>query len=165
MSTQRSHTQPFVVVASLLEKDKKILLVKQVMGQAAGLWDLPAGWVDLGENPIQAAKRETEEETGLEFTPTALVGIQSYVKRSQVQPNTVIQPVIFLFRGTWTGDISYDGGEVSEHGWFSESEIEVMDEYTLRSANIKQAVHEYFAGIHYPLQIITHLVQPIQEIR
>jgi ADP-ribose pyrophosphatase len=44
---------------------KRILLVRQFRLPAkAYLWELPAGKVDSGETPIQAAKRELIEETG-----------------------------------------------------------------------------------------------------
>lgn len=43
----------------------RILLVRQYRLPArAKLWELPAGKVDPGETPLQAARRELEEETG-----------------------------------------------------------------------------------------------------
>lgn len=46
------------------EKDR-VLLVKQFRLPAEReLWELPAGRMDPGESPLQAAKRELREETG-----------------------------------------------------------------------------------------------------
>jgi ADP-ribose pyrophosphatase len=43
----------------------RILLVRQYRLPArAFLWELPAGRIDPGEKPLQAARRELEEETG-----------------------------------------------------------------------------------------------------
>jgi ADP-ribose pyrophosphatase len=43
----------------------RILLVRQYRLPArASLWELPAGRLDPGEKPLQAARRELEEETG-----------------------------------------------------------------------------------------------------
>ena len=53
--------------ASVLAVDEKrrILLVRQYRYAAGGyLWELPAGRIDDGEKPLQAAKRELAEETG-----------------------------------------------------------------------------------------------------
>ncbi len=52
-----------VVIAA--EKDDKILLVKQYrysVGEA--IYELPAGKLEYGEHPFEAAKRELREETG-----------------------------------------------------------------------------------------------------
>ncbi len=52
------------VMMAVDEKDR-ILLVKQFRLPAGKeLWELPAGRLDPGESPLQAAKRELREETG-----------------------------------------------------------------------------------------------------
>lgn len=44
---------------------KRVLLVKQFRLPAEkDLWEIPAGRLDPGENPLQTAKRELTEETG-----------------------------------------------------------------------------------------------------
>jgi len=40
-------------------------------------WALPGGAIDLGESVVQAAIRETKEETGIDCEITGLVGIYS----------------------------------------------------------------------------------------
>src|ERR1700755_124584 len=48
-----------------VDAKKRILLVRQYRLPALKyLWELPAGKVDQGETPLQAAKRELAEETG-----------------------------------------------------------------------------------------------------
>src|ERR1700734_4311333 len=47
------------------DKKNRILLVRQYRLPAQQyLWELPAGRLDPGETPLQAAKRELAEETG-----------------------------------------------------------------------------------------------------
>jgi ADP-ribose pyrophosphatase len=52
-------------VMMAVDERNRILLVRQYRLPARGyLWELPAGRVDPGETPLQAARRELVEETG-----------------------------------------------------------------------------------------------------
>jgi ADP-ribose pyrophosphatase len=52
-------------VMMAVDEKKRILLVRQYRLPAGRyLWELPAGKVDEGETPLQAARRELIEETG-----------------------------------------------------------------------------------------------------
>jgi ADP-ribose pyrophosphatase len=52
-------------VMMAVDEKKRVLLVRQYRLPAEKyLWELPAGKVDPGEKPLQAAKRELIEETG-----------------------------------------------------------------------------------------------------
>jgi 8-oxo-dGTP pyrophosphatase MutT (NUDIX family) len=55
----------------LILNPQRELLLCHVTGQDH--WDLPKGGMNDGESPLQAALRETREETGLEFEPTLLL--------------------------------------------------------------------------------------------
>lgn len=44
--------------------EKEVLLLRRTGKSHAGEWGLPAGGIEKGETPQQAAKRETEEEAG-----------------------------------------------------------------------------------------------------
>jgi 8-oxo-dGTP diphosphatase len=56
---------PKVAVAVLIKKGDTVLLVQRMYEPQRGHWTLPSGFVDAGEDPIVAAKRECLEETGL----------------------------------------------------------------------------------------------------
>jgi ADP-ribose pyrophosphatase YjhB (NUDIX family) len=56
---------PKVAAAVLIEKEKRVLLVRRANEPYRGLWTLPAGFVNGGEDPADAATRECLEETGL----------------------------------------------------------------------------------------------------
>jgi ADP-ribose pyrophosphatase YjhB (NUDIX family) len=56
---------PKVAAAVLLEHEGTVLLVRRVNEPFRGLWTLPAGFVNGGEDPAEAAVRECLEETGL----------------------------------------------------------------------------------------------------
>ena len=56
---------PKVAAAILIEQDGRVLLVRRTNEPFRGLWTLPAGFIDAGEDPARAAERECLEETGL----------------------------------------------------------------------------------------------------
>ena len=66
---------PKVAVAALIEKDAQILLVRRVNDPQRGLWTLPAGFVDAGEDPVLAIERECLEETGLRVQVLGLLDV------------------------------------------------------------------------------------------
>jgi 8-oxo-dGTP diphosphatase len=63
---------PKVAVVALILRDNQILLARRVNTPQQGLWTLPGGFVDAGEDPARAAERECLEETGLKVHVTGL---------------------------------------------------------------------------------------------
>lgn len=55
-----------VGAGALVEKDGQLLLVQRANDPWKNCWYLPAGYVEVDEDPRKAAERETLEETGLE---------------------------------------------------------------------------------------------------
>lgn len=66
---------PKVAAATLVLKNRQVLLVRRAIDPYRGLWTLPAGFVDAGEDPAQAASRECLEETGLEVRINGLLDV------------------------------------------------------------------------------------------
>jgi 8-oxo-dGTP diphosphatase len=54
-----------VAVVIIVIKDNKILIGKRLVEVGRGMWGLPGGHLEYGENIESAAKRELLEETGL----------------------------------------------------------------------------------------------------
>lgn len=162
--TKRVFTQTFGVVGAVLEKDGKILLVKEAENFDVGKWSHPAGWIDIGEDPTEAAKREVLEESGYEIELTGLLGIYSLVRKdAAAYVSDTPHAIKLIFKGKLLNDRPKQLHEdVSETKWFAPEEIEAMDSTTLRDVDIKQMVKDYFAGKESPLNILTHTVQGSQ---
>lgn len=68
---------PKVAAGVLVIRDDSVLLVRRVNEPFRGLWTLPAGFVNGGEDPAEAAQRECLEETGLSVRVTRVYDIVS----------------------------------------------------------------------------------------
>jgi ADP-ribose pyrophosphatase YjhB (NUDIX family) len=56
-----------VGVGVLVERDGRLLLLQRAHEPWKGMWNLPAGYVEVDENPRDAAMREVLEESGLDI--------------------------------------------------------------------------------------------------
>jgi 8-oxo-dGTP diphosphatase len=68
---------PKVAAAVLVVQEGRVLLVRRVNEPFRGMWTLPAGFVNGGEDPAEAAQRECLEETGLNVRVTRVYDIVS----------------------------------------------------------------------------------------
>ena len=90
---EKIFTQPYIVVGVVLEKDGKFLLVQE--GKVdIGEWNIPAGWLDLNEDIMAGAIRETKEETGLDVELTGFLGIYAGCK---IRDNKINHCVRIIF--------------------------------------------------------------------
>lgn len=69
------------IAAAVVVRDGRVLMVRRRVAEGALSWQFPAGAVEPGETPTDAAERETLEETGLTVRGDRLLG-------SRVHPAT-----------------------------------------------------------------------------
>jgi ADP-ribose pyrophosphatase len=111
-------------VMMAVDDRKRILLVRQYRLPAEDyLWELPAGRLDPGEKPLQAAKRELIEETG--YRAKKWTKLASFF----VSPGYVAERMaIFLARDLTAGEPQPMEDERIEMDWFKAREIAAMIE-------------------------------------
>jgi ADP-ribose pyrophosphatase len=103
---------------------RRILLVRQYRLPAGRyIWELPAGRLDPGEKPLQAAKRELIEETG--YRARRWTKLASYF----VSPGYVDERMtIYLAEDLTAGVATPMDDERIETRWFPAREVERMIE-------------------------------------
>jgi len=106
-------------VMMAVDEKKRILLVRQYRLPAEKyLWELPAGRLDPGEKPLQAAKRELIEETG--YRARTWKKLSSFF----VSPGFVQERMtIFLATGLTAGTATPMDDERIETRWFTTREL------------------------------------------
>lgn len=155
-------TQTFGVVGAIIEKDGKFLLIQEDSKRKifdGNMWNQPAGWIDVGENPNEAVVREVKEETGLDFTPTGILGIYSVYRKDLLDRiNPAPHAIKIIYVGDIKGKLISGNEEIKNLRWFSPREIADFDKKDLRDLDIKKEVADYLAGKFYPLDLLTHTI-------
>lgn len=82
--------EPFDTAQGKKYKIFYLLLHYPAINRKGGHWEFPKGHIEAGENEEDAAKRETEEETGIKDL-TIITGFKEYIKyvfraRAEKQP-------------------------------------------------------------------------------
>jgi ADP-ribose pyrophosphatase YjhB (NUDIX family) len=62
-------------VQGILERDGRVLLARRAHEPRKGHWDLPGGFLDETEDPVEGLRREFREETSLAVEPVELMRI------------------------------------------------------------------------------------------
>lgn len=107
---------PKVAVGVLVEDGGRVLLVRRAVVPKMGWWALPAGYMEADEEPREAARREVQEETGLEVEVTGLMDVLPIATPGG-------RGVIILYWARPVGGALQSGDDASEARWFTAEEL------------------------------------------
>lgn len=68
------------ISAAIITDGSRVLMVRRRVKEGELSWQFPAGGIEEGETPEQAAVRETLEETGLKVEASSLIGQRVHPK-------------------------------------------------------------------------------------
>jgi ADP-ribose pyrophosphatase len=143
---------PHLVVATVVERDGRFLCVEERI-EGRSVINQPAGHWDPGESLIEAAIRETLEETAWHIEPTALLGVYHHHP-----PGLAYGFLRFAFVGR---ALREDSGRELDHGieralWLSEHELRSCTERH-RGPMVLRCLDDYLAGRRLPLESLASL--------
>jgi 8-oxo-dGTP pyrophosphatase MutT (NUDIX family) len=143
---------PHVVVAAVVEREGRFLLVEEYAGEQLVL-NQPAGHWEEGETLIEGTCRETLEETGWDIEPTDLLGIYHY------QPPQL--DYCFLRFAFAARALRHHPRRALDQGivralWLTRDEI-LRERARHRSPMLLRCIDDYLAGRRYPLSMLAHL--------
>lgn len=140
-----------ILCSVVVARDDKYLLVKEAKKEVVDLWNFPSGKVELGEDLIAAAQRETLEETGYDCEITDLMSV--YYFYWDDMPGLTVR---FNFWGKPRGDKNTPlADDVSESKWLTIPEIEKLaSDKKLRAKTTYKQLEELKEGNRYPLGLI-----------
>jgi ADP-ribose pyrophosphatase YjhB (NUDIX family) len=79
------YVNPRLVVTTLpITERGEVMLIRRGIAPGYNMWAQPGGFLEIDETVIEAAIRETLEETGLRVEPIRIVGIYSRVEAAVV---------------------------------------------------------------------------------
>ncbi|HET6352299.1 MAG TPA: NUDIX hydrolase [Coriobacteriia bacterium] len=100
---------------------RKVLLVRRAADPFQGQWALPGGFVDEGEKPVDAARRELAEETGFVWEgPMVMVGTFADPGRD---PRGWTASAVYLADIGLEEPLVVPGDDAAEARWFFADEL------------------------------------------
>jgi ADP-ribose pyrophosphatase YjhB (NUDIX family) len=137
-----------LTVATVVQCDNLFLMVKETeFGRS--VINQPAGHVEPGEDIIDAATRETYEETGWHVEIQNLIGI--YSSKAKVSGITYYRLAFSAEAVSHDPNASIDS-DIDEVVWLSEEDINNSTE-TLRSELVLECVQDFKLGSFFPLDL------------
>lgn len=133
------YDNPAPTACAVMFQDGCVMLTLRGIEPAIGKWDLPGGYIEVGEDPQDALHREMAEETGLSIEITELQGI--YL---DTYGDGGTDTLNICYRARATDGDPVPASDVVEIRWF---EIEAIPWGDLAFRNTREALEALVAGL------------------
>ncbi|MDP2030879.1 MAG: NUDIX hydrolase [Thiobacillus sp.] len=142
---------PHVVVAAMVERDGKFLLVEEETSEGLRL-NQPAGHWERGETLMDAVRREALEETAHYVEPLALLGC--YTTFHERRDITYLRFAYICEAVGFDAERTLDNGIVRAV-WLTPAEL-AAHPVPHRSPLVMRCLQDYLAGRRFPLDFVNH---------
>ncbi|MBZ0333778.1 phosphatase NudJ [Marinobacter sp. JH2] len=141
--------KPHATVAVIAEDDDGRFLLVEELSNGQVVFNQPAGHIEEDELILDAACRETLEETGWEVEPRYFLGIYTYKA-----PANGVTYHRFCYAAKPIRKITdeLDNGIIAPH-WLTIDEIRGLGS-KLRSPLVLQCIEDYRNGRQFPLEVV-----------
>jgi mutator protein MutT len=114
-----AHSMP-TASAVVEDGEGRVLLSRRAQDPAAGKWDLPGGFLEEGEHPLDCVRRELREEAGIGLVDERLLGI--WMDQYEYKQRVVATLNIYFVAGVGDGTLG-PADDVAELRWFVPDEV------------------------------------------
>jgi 8-oxo-dGTP diphosphatase len=108
-TTQKKFTASVAVI--ITNTNGKVLLLEHILRPGSG-WGIPGGFIEHGEQPETAIRREIREEAGIELANLEMLGVR-----------TINRHIEMLFRAESNDAAEVKSREIKSLGWFAVDEM------------------------------------------
>jgi len=116
----------------------RVLLIRDPYGK----WTWPKGKIDKGETPVEAARREIEEETGLKSVE--LISKLGRTNYFYTRKNLIYKTVhLYLFKFTGREAVVVDKSEIEDGRWFAVEQALSLVSYEGAKAFLRKAITNF----------------------
>jgi len=138
-----------LTVAVVVEHKGCYLMVRELC-TGAMRYNQPAGHVEPGETPVEAAIRETLEETGWHIEPTSIISFSTY---KAVSNGVTYYRLAFAAKAIKFDESVEIDSDIDEAVWLSYEEIQNLEAH-LRSPLVLEALDDFRSGQCYSLDLL-----------
>ena len=137
--TKRFDGWPRVGASAAIFRGDEILLIQRGKGAFTGLWSLPGGHVEPGERAGEAARREVQEETGVDAVIDGLVTVHDVIHRDEAGALRA-HYLLTVFHGRWLAGEAAPASDSRAAEFFPLSEIDRLPMTPDAQAIIQKAI-------------------------